>query len=213
MQRRFALGLLLATPACLTVELDNRACPCIDGYVCVDDVCVSNNGLDDACPAAFNDADACAAVPPAAATLVAVCAQGDTFEEELVEASEGAFGTCFGPPVSAQLVSESLTGNFTYDGDALHITVSGSTRWDVAVPDSCVIEAIGCDATGTCVAADNGCACNGLTANIAIDDVLEQSDVRWLGDGTWRACGEGDVFTLRRQEGTARGLTLVFRAD
>lgn len=213
--KRLSPGLLLLLhTACLSVDLTNRPCPCVDGYVCVDDVCVvppDDGGL---CPTSFNDDDACTAAPPASATLVAVCAQADAFEEELFDAAGAAFGTCLGAPAVASLVRESLTGDLTFTDAVLHVTLSGSTTWDVAVPASCVAE-FGCQppTTGSCTAVDDGCACEGMTVDLAVDEQLEQAGTLWTGDGVWRGCADGDLFLLRRQEASARGLTFVFRAD
>lgn len=214
--KRLCLCLLLPQTACLSIDLTNRPCPCIDGYVCVDDVCVQPAGGSELCPAEFNDDDACTAAPPAAATLVAVCAQGDTFEEELLDAAGQGFGVCFGPPeAAASLVSESLTGSFTFVDAVLSVSLSGSTTWDVDIAESCVA-GFGCQPAteGSCTAVDDGCACRGMPVELDIDEDLEQLSTLWTSnESNWRGCADGDLFLLRREEGSARGLTFVFRAD
>jgi hypothetical protein len=143
-----ALGL-----GCLQVDLAGHACPCVDGFVCVDDtcvvsdvttppcdqsncsapkVCVDNQCVDDddppppaLCPETFGDADTCATDPPTEATLLAVCDDGLSFPRALTETLGAALQFCALSGATATIASFDASGELDADleGDPTEVTL------------------------------------------------------------------------------------------
>jgi hypothetical protein len=213
-----ALVVLAAAPlACVQADLEGHACPCIDGYVCQDDVCVKDTGgpppEDRVCPEQFAPSDACSTAPPARATLVAACDDGDSYPDAIREELGAGGGTCVNGP-SVSLTGDTLTGSFTYANDRITLTLSGHTTWQYDIPSNCA--QAGClasEGSGTCVnAAGGGCRCTDVEL-VARSDNLDAFNGNYVGTDAYFGCYVGDRFALRETGGLGLGAILVFEAD
>jgi hypothetical protein len=206
-----ALAAAAGTSACLAVDLTNRPCPCLDGFVCVNDVCVEEATLL-ACPATFSAADSCAATPPASARLAAVCEAG-AFDVGAQDEIGTALGTCFGPPASMTIASHDVTGSLAFSDGVVDLGVSGTITWDVAIPASCkpVSQCLPSEGSGSCTDAGDDCACTDVVVPQTTADRLDFEGGRLVGnDDNWLGCFRDGRYLLRRDDGTALGALFIF---
>lgn len=236
-----SVGVVVASVGgCLTVDLDGHACPCVDGFACVDDVCVADDTLpscateacpdglqciDDSCsaepatcPASFTATSGCGVVP-ASATLVGVCDDGQTLPRALAdEVGFAVFGSCAtGGGVTARVTAVDVAGDVSFDNDAevLNFNVVGTVTFDIDVPDECVVA--GCaasDGSGVCGAAvGGGCHCSDVVLEFAPEplDRINSGTGTYQGEDLWVGCDDGDQFVLRGNDTTSLGLTFLFQ--
>lgn len=220
MHRSALLSLALAcASSCLAVDLTGRPCPCLDGFACVDDVCVASDAPPGQvkCPSSFLAADACDGPPPAQASLQAVCDDGHSLPAALVEEVGAGLGTCTGAPVTAALTSSAVTGSLVYTEGAAataQIQISGDVTFSLAIPESCKIDAVGClpsDGSGTCATAADGCACTGVSIDAALDRTLSFSGGRLNEGATVFGCARDGGYILRENSGGNLGPIFVFQ--
>ncbi len=217
-----ALAGLSVWAACLSVDLEGRPCPCLDGFVCVDDVCVRPGP--DAGPADDGPADggardagaaqdagngdpqdagvagcpdsfttSCSGDLPLHAALARVCDDGDTFPVDLVEELGAGGGTCVGPPDTATIASSTLAGTLDSAGGGASLSLTGEVTYDVTVPDQCVPGGICLDSGGSGTCGSEGDAC--VCTGVVVDGATND---------TLNAIGGGELAGAHRYIGCRR---------